>query len=62
MREFLKDLQRTPDLWAGATLRTLTRMRSELERTLEGANLNDPVVITLRDAAVVMTQLMSRLR
>ena len=37
-------------------------MRSELERTLEGANLNDPVVITLRDAEVVMTQLMSRLR
>ncbi len=33
-------------------------MRSELERTLEGANLNDLVVITLRDAAVVMTQLM----
>ena len=25
-------------------------MRSELERTPEGANLNDPLVITLRDA------------
>ena len=37
-------------------------MRSELEHTPERANLNDPVVITLRDAAVVMTQLMSPLR
>ncbi len=62
LREFLEELQSTPELRAGATLRTLTRLRSELERTPEGANLNDPVVITLRDAAVVMTQLMSRLR
>ncbi len=62
LREFLEELQSTPELRAGATLRTLTRMRSELERTPEGANLNDSVVITLRDAAVVMTQLMSRLR
>ena len=62
LREFLEELQSTPELRAGATLRTLTRMRSELERTPEGANLNDPIAITLRDAAVVMTQLMSRLR
>ena len=62
LREFLEELQSIPELRAGATLRTLTRMRSELERTPEGASLNDPLVITLRDAAVVMTQLMSRLR
>ena len=37
-------------------------MRSELERTPERANLNEPVVITLGDAAVVMTLLRSRLR
>ena len=62
LREFLEELQSTPELRAGATLRTLTRMRSELERTPERSNLNDPVVINLRDAAVVMTQLMSPLR
>ena len=48
LRQFLEELQSTPELRAGATLRTLTRLRSELGRTPEGANLNDPLVITQR--------------
>ena len=40
----------------------MTRIRWELERTPGSARLNDPIAITLRDVAVVMTQLMSRLR
>jgi len=53
LREFLEELQSTPELRAGATLRTLTRVRSGLERTPERASLND---------LVVMTQLMQRFR
>ena len=49
-------------MFVALTVRVPTRMGVELERTPEGENLNDPVVITVRDAAVVMTQLMSRLR
>jgi len=48
LRQFLEELQSTPELRAGATLRTLTRLRSELGRTPEGANLNDPLVISQR--------------
>ncbi len=62
LREFLEELQSTPELRAGATLRTLTRIRWELERTPESARLNDPIAITLRDAAVLMSQMLSRLR
>jgi len=62
LREFLQELQDTPELRAGATLRTLTRIRWELERTPENARLNDPIVIMLRDAAVLMSQMLSRVR
>ena len=40
----------------------LARLRSELDRTPEGANLNGPIAITLRDAPVLMSQMLSRLR
>ena len=62
LREFLQELRDTPEPWAGATLRTLTRIRWELERTPESARLNDRIAITLRDAAVLMSQMLSRLR
>jgi hypothetical protein len=62
LREFLQELQDTPELRAGAMLRTLTRIRWELERTPESARLNAPIAITLRDAAVLMSQMLSRLR
>ncbi|WP_413325938.1 hypothetical protein [Synechococcus sp. MIT S9503] len=62
LREFLQELQKIPELRVRAALRTLTRIRWELERTPESARLNDPIAITLRDAAVMMSQMLSRLR
>ena len=62
LSEFLQEPQKTPELRARATLRTLTRIRWELERTSESARLNAPIVVTLRDAAVLMSQMLSRLR
>ena len=41
--DFLKQLDEQPDLRDAATLRSLTRIRSELERTPETASMGDPV-------------------
>ena len=43
-------------------LRTLGRVREQLEQTSEQAPLDTQVCIRLQDALVLMTQLMSRLR
>ena len=62
LADFLAEVQDSPQLRAGATLRALTRMRTELERIPESSGLTDPVVITLQDAALLMNQVLSRLR
>ena len=61
-QDFLKDLDESPDLRAAATLRSLSRIRSELERIPETAALGDPVELRLQDVMVLARQLMSRLR
>ena len=62
LAEFLNEVKDSPELRAGATLRTLSRLRSELERMPEDAGLDDPVVIKLRDAVLLMSQMLARLR
>ena len=42
LQEFLKELDQNPDLRAAATLRSLSRIRTELERIPETAALGDP--------------------
>ena len=46
----------------GANLRTLSRIRGELERIPETAAMGDPVELRLQDVAIVMDQLMRRMR
>ena len=60
--EYLRQLEDEPDLRAAATLRSLSRVRTELERLPESAQLGDPVVLHLRDVALLARQLLSRLR
>ena len=60
--DFLKSLDESPDLRAAATLRALSRVREELERVPESAQLSDPVQLRLQDVVLVARQLMSRLR
>ena len=60
--DFLTELDESPDLRAAATLRSLSRIRSELERVPETAALSDPVELRLQDVLVLTRQLMSRLR
>ena len=59
---FLEQLDDEPRLRSAAMLRTLGRVREQLERTSEQAPLDTQVCIRLQDALVLMTQLMSRLR
>ena len=61
-QELLKELDESPDLRAAATLRSLSRIRTELERIPETAALGDPVELRLQDVMVLARQLMSRLR
>ncbi len=60
--DFLKSLDDSPDLRAAATLRVLSRVREELGRVPESAQLSDPVQLRLQDVVLVARQLMSRLR
>jgi len=62
LRDFLKSLDDSPDLRSAATLRSLSRIRSELERIPETAALGDPVQLRLQDVMVLARQLLSRLR
>ena len=50
---FPKELDESPDLRAAATLRSLSRIRTELERIPETAALGDPVELRLQDALVI---------
>ncbi|MDA9661481.1 hypothetical protein N9T35_00640 [bacterium] len=60
--EFLEQLDEEPRLRSAAMLRSLGRIREELEAMPEQSELDAPVCIQLQDALVLMTQLMSRLR
>ena len=62
LQDFLNDLNESPDLRAAATLRSLTRIRTELERIPEHCELSDPVVLKVQDVVLLARQLMSRLR
>lgn len=62
LQDFLKELDENPDLRAAATLRTLSRIRTELERVPEACGLGDPIVLKVQDMVVIARQLMSRLR
>ncbi|MDA9661455.1 hypothetical protein N9T35_00600, partial [bacterium] len=60
--EFLEQLDEEPRLRSAAMLRSLGRLREELEAMPEQSELDAPVCIQLQDILVVMTQMMSRLR
>ena len=60
--EFLTELDENPRLRASANLRSLSRVRSELERIPESAAMGDPVQLRLQDVLVLMNQLMARMR
>lgn len=60
--DFLQMLDDEPRLRSSAMLRTLGRVREELEGLPEQSALDSQVCIRLQDALVLMTQLMQRLR
>ena len=60
--ESFTELVDTPRLLSSANLRTLSRVRSELERLPESTDLSDPVELCLQDVLVLMNQLMARMR
>ena len=60
--DYLKDVDEHPDLRAAATLRSLSRIRIELEKVPETCGLGDPIVLKVQDVALLARQLMSRLR
>ena len=60
--EFLEQLDEEPRLRSAAMLRSLGRIREELEAMPEQSELDAPVCIQLQDSLVLMTQLMARLR
>ncbi len=60
--EFLEELDDNPRLRSSANLRTLSRVRHELERIPESASLSDPIELRLQDVLVLMNQLMARMR
>ena len=60
--EFLTELDENPRLRSSANLRTLSRVRGELERLPESTDLSDPVALRLQDVLVLMNQLMARMR
>ena len=60
--DFLQELDQEPRLRSAAMLRSLGRIREELEALPEQSELDAPVCIQLQDILVVMSQMMSRLR
>ena len=60
--EFLTELDENPRLRSRANLRTFSRVRAELERLPESADLGDPAELRLQDVLVLMNQLMARMR
>ena len=62
LADYLAKLDDSPDLRAAATLRSLSRIRTELERIPESCGLGDPVALKVQDVVLLARQLMSRLR
>lgn len=60
--DHIQRLEESPELRSAATLRSLDRLRDQLERIPESASLNDPVVLRLGDVLVIARQMLSRLR
>ena len=60
--DFLTELDEKPRLRSSANLRTLSRVRAELERMPESADLGDPVELRLQDVLVLMSHVLARLR
>ena len=60
--DFLIEIDENPRLRASANLRTLSRVRDEMDRIPESASLGDPVVLRLQDVLLLMSQVTSRLR
>ena len=62
LQEFLKEIEENPELRAAAFLRSLGRLRDEIDRIPEDAALNSPVVLSLQDSTVLVRALLSRFR
>ena len=62
LQQFMDELDESPDVRAAATLRSMSRIRGEMERMPENSDLGDPVVLQLQDVVVLMRQMLSRLR
>ena len=60
--DFLQQLDIEPRLRSAAMLRTLGRVREELEAMPEQSTLDARVCVSLQDALVLMSQVMSRIR
>ena len=60
--DFLQALDEEPRLRSAAMLRSLGRLREELEAMPEQSALDARVCVSLQDALVLMTQLMQKLR
>ena len=60
--DFLQQLDTKPRLRSAAMLRTLGRVREELEAMPEQSALDARVCVSLQDALVLMSQVMSRIR
>ena len=60
--DFLQALDDEPRLRSTAMLRTLGRVREQLESMPEQSALDARVCVSLQDALVLMTQLMQKLR
>ena len=59
---FLQQLDSDPRLRSSSNLRSLSRVRGELERIPESASMGDSVQLTLHDVVVLMDQCMRRMR
>ena len=62
LQDFLRDIDENPNLRSAATLRSLGRLRAELEKVPETCGLSDPVVLKVQDVVLLARQLMQRLR
>jgi len=62
LREFAEEVDENAALRAAALLRALDRLRDELDRIPETADLSDPVTLRVQDAVLLARQLLSRLR
>ena len=60
--DLLQTLDEEPRLRSSAMLRSLSRVREQLEAMPEQTGLDAPVCIPLRDTLVLLTQAMQRLR